>query len=77
MKKYVIFSFFIQVLILLISLNLYYEPFNIKLLISFIFIGIIYIPSFLEFFSGNKIKNSYHYLFTTIIFIIFIILIDF
>lgn len=77
MRTYIIFNFFIQVLILITSVNLYFENQDAKLLYSLLLIGIIFIPSLIEFISHKKSKKCFHYVFTLICLLLFLFLIAF
>lgn len=77
MKKYVIFNIFIQFIILFISVNTFFDNFNVKFLYSLFLIGIIFIPSMIEFILNIKIRYLYHYIITIICLILFMFLIAF
>jgi len=77
MKKYVIFNIFIQLIILFISVNIFFDNFNVKFLYSLFLIGIIFIPSIMEFGLNIKIRYLYHYIITIICLILFMFLIAF
>lgn len=77
MKIHIIFNFFIQVLILWISVFKFYEPFNIKFVISLLLIWIIFIPEIIHFKYHKYLKNMVYYVFTLICLLIFIFVIAF
>lgn len=77
MKKYVIFNFLVQFFILFISVNMFFDSMNIKLLYSLFIIGLIFVLDILEFIYKFRIKRSFHYLITIICLLLFIILIAF
>lgn len=75
MKRYVFFNILIQLIILFISVNFYFDVFNTKLLISMLIISFIFIPSVTEFILKIKFSNIIHYILTLICLLLFIILI--
>ncbi len=77
MKAHVIFNVLSQLLILFISINLYFDSLSIKLLYSLFLISVIFIPSIIEFSSGLKLKKRVHYMVTILTLILFSFLIAF
>lgn len=77
MKAHVIFNVLSQLLILFISINLYFDSLSIKLLYSLFLISVIFIPSIIEFSSGLKLKKRVHYMVTILTLILFSFLITF
>ncbi len=77
MKAHVIFNVLSQLLILFISINLYFDSLSIKLLYSLFLISVIFIPSIIEFSSGLKLKKRVHYIVTILTLILFSFLIAF
>lgn len=76
MKKHIIFNIFVQLIILFKSVLLYFDSNKIiKLLISFLLIDIIFIPTFIEKNFCKRFKYKFHYLITILCLVIFIILI--
>lgn len=77
MKAHVIFNVLSQLLILFISINIYFDSLSIKLLYSLFLISVIFIPSIIEFSSGLKLKKRVHYMVTILTLILFSFLIAF
>lgn len=77
MKAHVIFNVLSQLLILFISINLYFDSLSIKLLYSLFLISVIFIPSIIEFNSGLRLKKKFHYIVTILTLILFSFLIAF
>lgn len=77
MKRYILFNFFVQILILFTSVELFFDNFGIKFLLSLLIIGIIFIPSFFEFSFSQVIKEDFHYIITIICLLLFMFLIAF
>ena len=77
MRKYILFNFLVQLIILFISSNLFFERQDIKFVYSLGIISLIFVPSMIEFNLEIKIKPLLHYFITTFCLLLFIILIAF
>lgn len=77
MKIYVILNFLIQFIILLTSVNLFFDKHPIKLLFSIVIIGLIFVPKILETLLNKDFKIRYHFLFMIFCLTLFAILIAF
>lgn len=75
MKRYIVFNILVQFLIVFISVNRYFNNFDIRLLWSLALTYLIFIPSTIEFLFKIKLKKIIHYSITIICLIIFLILI--
>ena len=75
MKRYVFFNILIQLIILFIGVNFYFDDFNIKLLNSSLIIFLIFIPSIIEYVLKIRFTNIIHYIVTMICLLLFVILI--
>lgn len=72
MKKYILFNILIQIMILIISINNYFDKSNIKLLISLFLIYLIFSLEIIEYIFKIKINKYIHYFTTIIIFLLFL-----
>ncbi len=77
MRKYVLFNFLVQLIILFVSSNLFFEKQGVKFVYSLGIISLIFVPSMIEFNLGVKIKPLLHYFITIFCLLLFIILIAF
>lgn len=77
MRKYILFDFLVQLIILFISSNLFFERQDVKFVYSLGIISLIFVPTIIEFNLGIKIKPLLHYFITTFCLLLFIILIAF
>lgn len=77
MKTHVIFNILSQLLILFVSINLYFDDLDVKLLYSLFLISAIFIPSIIEFSVNIKLKKWLHYLVTMLTLLLFSFLIAF
>ena len=77
MRKYILFDFLVQLIILFISSNLFFERKDVKFVYSLGIISLIFVPTIIEFNLGIKIKSLLHYFITIFCLLLFIILIAF
>ena len=77
MRKYIFFDFLVQLIILFISSNLFFERQDVKFVYSLGIISLIFVPTIIEFNLEIKIKPLLHYLITIFCLLLFIILIAF
>lgn len=75
MKMHIIFNILVQLFILFTAVNLYFDTLNVRLVISMILTGIVFVPSVIEFFLGVKFKSIIHYVVSLVCLLIFTILI--
>lgn len=77
MRIYVFLNFIIQVIMLFLSIYLFFDSNIIKFLISFIIIMLIFLPTLIENIRKVKFKSLFHIRFTIICILLFIFLIVF
>lgn len=77
MKKYILFNLFIQIFMLIVSVELFYLINFIKFLVLLLLTFLIFLPTVYEKIFDYKLKEKNHFLFTFLCIIIFIILIVF
>lgn len=77
MKTYILFNGLIQIIIIITSFLLYFDPLNIKLLYSLIIVSTIFIPTIFEITTKQVLKNEIHYLISLICLLLFTFLIVF
>ena len=77
MRKYILFNFLVQLIILFISSNLFFERQDVKFVYSLGIIGLIFVPTIIEFNLEIKIKPLLPYFITTFCLLLFLILIAF
>ena len=75
MRMNIVFSFFIQLLILMLSFLLFDN--TIDIVLSFALVYMVFVPYIIEFIMKKHIKNLYFYLMNLISMILFAILIVF
>lgn len=75
MKKHIVYNILIQLFILFFISRSSNNLSVIKQILSFVFIIIIFIPTIIEKILEKKLKNTIHYLITTLCLLFFIFLI--
>lgn len=74
MKAHVIFNILIQFFIIFLSVTMYFDNMDVRLLYSMFIIGFIFLPQVVEFSTGKLLKEKIHYTVTLFCLILFTLL---
>lgn len=77
MRKYIFLNFIIQIIMLFLSIYLFFDLNIIKFLISFMIIILVFAPTLIENIRKIKFQSIFHVRFTIICILLFIFLIVF